>query len=144
MEVIARHPYGVQRHHGEKRVSLLDDPESNLRELKTALAQMTECDWRTPGCKTCQSARHHKGWHSVECCVRVLPAIVPNTMWSVTATRGLLDTGGDEVRVDHELKRQKGSEKLAQKGSSSFSGISNVQQLMSRRCVVLTQRLKKQ
>ena len=33
-EVIALHPDGVQRHHGEWRVSPLDDPESNLRELK--------------------------------------------------------------------------------------------------------------
>ena len=66
-EVIALHPDGVQRHHGEWRVSPLDDPESNLRELKEALAQMTECDWRTPGCNTCQDVRHHKGWHSAEC-----------------------------------------------------------------------------
>ena len=52
-EVIALHPDGVQRHQGEWRVSPLNDPESNLRELKSALALMTECDWRTPGCKTC-------------------------------------------------------------------------------------------
>ena len=32
--MIALHPDGVQRHHGEWRVSPLDDPESNLRELK--------------------------------------------------------------------------------------------------------------
>ena len=51
-EVIALHPDGVQRHHGEWRVSLLDDPESNLRELKEAVALMTEGDWKTPGCKT--------------------------------------------------------------------------------------------
>ena len=75
-EVIALHPDGVQRHHGEWRVSPLDDPESNLRELKAALALMTECDWRTPGCKTCQDVRYHKGWHSAECRVRVLPATV--------------------------------------------------------------------
>ena len=37
----------------EWRVSPLDDPESNLRELKGAPALMTEADWRTPGCKTC-------------------------------------------------------------------------------------------
>ena len=37
-EVVALHPDGVQRHHGEWRVSPLDDPESNLRELKSALA----------------------------------------------------------------------------------------------------------
>ena len=30
-DVIALHPDGVQRHHGEWRVSPLDDPESNLR-----------------------------------------------------------------------------------------------------------------
>ena len=86
-EMIALHPDGVQRHHGEWRVSLLDDPESNLREMKTAPAQMAECCWRTPVCKTCQSAQDHKGWHSVECRARVLPATVRNTMWSVTATR---------------------------------------------------------
>ena len=48
-EVIALHPYGVQRHHGEWRVSPLDDAESNLRELKSGVALMTEVDWRTPG-----------------------------------------------------------------------------------------------
>ena len=53
-EVIALHPDGVQRRHGEWRVSPMDDPESKLRELKSALALMTEVDWRTPGCKTCQ------------------------------------------------------------------------------------------
>ena len=35
-EVIALHPDGVQRHHGEWRVSPLDDPESNLRELNSS------------------------------------------------------------------------------------------------------------
>ena len=64
-EVIVLHPDGVQRHHGEWRVSPLDDPESNLRVLKSALALMTECDWRTPGCMTCQGVRYHKGWHFV-------------------------------------------------------------------------------
>ena len=33
-EVTALHPDGVQRHHGEWRVSPLDDPESNLRDFK--------------------------------------------------------------------------------------------------------------
>ena len=46
-EVIALHPDGVQRHPGEWCVSPLDDPESNLRELKSDLALMTEVDWRT-------------------------------------------------------------------------------------------------
>ena len=54
------HPGGVQRHHGEWRLSPLDDPESNLRELQSALALMAECDWRTLGCKTCQDVRYHK------------------------------------------------------------------------------------
>ena len=63
-EVTALHPDGVQRHHGEWRVSPLDDPESSL--WKNAPALMTEVGWRTPGCKTCQDLRHHKGWHSVE------------------------------------------------------------------------------
>ena len=66
-EVIALHPGGVQRHHGEWRVIPLDDLESNLRELKSSLALMTDVDWRTPGCKTCQDVRYHRGWHSVEC-----------------------------------------------------------------------------
>ena len=55
--MIALNPDGVQRHQDEWRVSPLDDPESKLRELTTALAQMTECDWKTPGCKKCQSAQ---------------------------------------------------------------------------------------
>ena len=84
-EVIALHPDGVQRHHGEWRVSPLDDPESNLRELKSALSLMTEVDWRTPGCKTCQDIRYHKGWHSVECRERLLPPTVPDTMWPVAS-----------------------------------------------------------
>ena len=66
-EVIALHPDVAQRHHGEWHVGPLDDPESNLLELKEALARMTECDWRTPGCKACQDVQHHKGWHSVVC-----------------------------------------------------------------------------
>ena len=33
-EGIALHPDAVQRHHGEWRVSPLDDLESNLRDLK--------------------------------------------------------------------------------------------------------------
>ena len=90
-EVIALHPDGVQRHHGEWRVSPLDDPKSNLRELKSALALMTEVDWRTPGCKTCQDIRYHKGWHSAECRERVLPPTVPDTMWPVGHRNPLLD-----------------------------------------------------
>ena len=33
-EVIARHPCGVQRHHGEWRLSPLDDSDSDLRDMK--------------------------------------------------------------------------------------------------------------
>ena len=106
-EVTALHPDGVQRHHGEWRVSPLDDPESNLRELKSALALMTECDWRTPGCKTCQDVRYHKDWHSVECRERVPPTTVPDSMWPVATTKRLLDTGADDARDDHESKRHK-------------------------------------
>ena len=122
-EVIALSPYGVQRHHGEWRLSPLDDSESDLHEMKTALAQMAKCDWRTPVCKTCQSAQDHKGWHSVECRAGVLPTTVPNTMCSVTATRGLLNAGPDDARVDHESKRQKSARTPAQQESSSISGI---------------------
>ena len=46
------------------RVSPVDDLESNLRELESALALMTECDWRTLGCKRCQDVRYHRGWLS--------------------------------------------------------------------------------
>ena len=69
--MIALHPDGVQRHHGEWRVSPSDDP-SNLRELKSAPALMTQVDRRTPGCKTWQDIRYQKGWHSAECRERVL------------------------------------------------------------------------
>ena len=72
-EVIALRPDGVQRHHGEWRVRPLDDPEWNLRELKEALPQMTDCDWRTPNRKTCQDVRYHKGWHSAEGRETILP-----------------------------------------------------------------------
>ena len=105
-EVIALHPDGVQRHHGEWRVSPLDDSESNLRELKSALALMTEVDWRTPGCKTCQDVRYHEGWHSVECRERVLLPTVPGTMWPVATTKRLLDTGADDARDDHEATQK--------------------------------------
>ena len=114
-EAIALHPDGVQRHHGEWRVSPLEDPESILRELKSALALMTECDdWRTPSCKTCQDVRYHKGWHSGECRERVLLATVPDTMWPV-ATKRLLDTGADDKRDDLESKRHKDSQDSARK-----------------------------
>ena len=130
-EVIALHPDGVQRHHGEWRVSPLDDPESNLRELKSALALMTEVDWRSPGSKTCQDIRYHKGWHSVECRERVLPPTVPDTMWPVASTKRHLDTGADDARDDHESKRHKNSDNtvpMAQEPSSG-SGVkrSNVE-----------------
>ena len=105
-EVIALRPDGVQRHHGEWRVSPLDDPESNLRELKSALAHD---DWRTPCCKTCQDVRYHKVWHSVECRERVLPTTVPDTMWPVAITKQLLDTGADDAGDDHESKQHKSS-----------------------------------
>ena len=106
-EVIALHPDGVQRHHGEWRVSPLDDRESNLREMKSALALMSEVDWRTPGCKTCQDVQYHKGWPSAECRERVLPPTVPDTMLPVASTKRLLDNGTDDARDDHESKRHK-------------------------------------
>ena len=114
-EVIALHPDGVQRHHGEWRVSPLGDPESNLRELKEALALMTECDWRTPGCKTCQEIRCHKGWHSAEC--------RENTVWPVATTKRLLDTGADDARGDHEAKRIKDDATPIVQEPSSGSGL---------------------
>ena len=128
-EVIALHPDGVQRHHGEWRVSPLDDPELNLRELKAALALMTECDWRTPGCKTCQDTRYPKGWHSAECRERVLPATVPDTMWPVVTTKRLLDTGADDARNEHEAKRHKDDALPMEQEPSSSSGVkrSNVE-----------------
>ena len=121
-EVIAWHPHGIQRHHGEWRVSPLDDPESNLRELKSALALTTEVDWRTPGCKTCQDIRYHKGWHSVECRERVLPTTVPDTMWPVASTKRLVDTGADDARDDHESKRHKNSDDTVPMAQEPSSG----------------------
>ena len=44
-------------------------------------------------------------------------------MWSVTSTKRLLDIGTDDVRDDHESKRQKGAETLKQQEASSSSGI---------------------
>ena len=58
----------------------------------------------------------------MECRARVLAATVPNTMWSVTPTRGLLNTP-DDARVGHELKRHRGAETPAQQESSFCSGI---------------------
>ena len=84
--------------------------ESNLRELKGALALMTDVDCRTPGRKTCQDVRYQNGWHSAECRERVLPPTVPDTMWPVASTKRLLDTGADDARDDHESKRHKNSE----------------------------------
>ena len=106
-------------------MSPLDDPESNLRELKSALALMTGCDWRKPGCKTCQDVRYHKGWHSAECRERVLPARVPDTMWLVAATKRLLNVVADDALDYHESKRHKSSddtEPTAQEPSSG-SGV---------------------
>ena len=121
-EVIALHPDGVQRHHGEWRESPLDDLESNLRELKSALALMTEVDWRTLGCKTCQDTRRHKGWHSAEFRERVLPPTVPDTMWLVATTKRLLDTGADDARDDHESKRHKNSDDIVPMAQEPSSG----------------------
>ena len=66
--VIALHPDRVQRHHGEWRVSPLDDPESNLRKLKIALPLITECS--TPRllayCKMPdESVSCDRAWHDV-------------------------------------------------------------------------------
>ena len=83
--MIALNPDGVHRHQDEWRVSPLDDPESNLRELTTALAQMTECDWRTPGCKKCQSAQISQGLACAE------HDVVSH------GTRRLLNTGPDDA-----------------------------------------------
>ena len=82
---------------------------------------MTVVDWRTPGCKTCQDVRYHKGWHSVGCRERVLPPTLPDTMWPVASTKRLLDTGEDDVHDDHESKRHKISDDtlpMAQEPSS--------------------------
>ena len=117
-EVIALHPDGMQRHHGDP----LDDPESNLRELKSALALMTEVDWRTPGCKTCQDVRYHKGWHCAECRERVLPAKASDTMWPVATTKRLLDTGADDAHDDHESKRHTDSDDTVPMAQEPSSG----------------------
>ena len=119
-EVIALHPDGVQRHHGEWRVSPLDDLEANLRELKCALALMTECDWRTLGCKTCQDVRYHK--HSAECRERALLATVLDTVWPHATTKRLLDTGADDARDDHESKRHKCSDDIVSMAQELSSG----------------------
>ena len=93
-----------------------------MRELKSALALMTEVDWRTLGCKTCQDIRYHKGWHTAECRERVLPPTVPDMMWPVASTKRLLDTGADDARDDHELKRHKNSEDTVPMAQEPSSG----------------------
>ena len=114
------HPDRV--HHGEWRESPLDDPESNLRELKNALALMSEVDWRTPGCKTCWDIRYRKSWHSAECRERVLPPTAPDTMWPVASTKRLLDTGPDDARDDHEPKGHKNSDDTVPMAQEPSSG----------------------
>ena len=94
-----------------------------MRELKSALALMTECDWRTPGCKACQDVRYHKGWNSVACRERVLPTTVLDTMWLVATTKRLLDTGADDARAIHEAKRLKDDATPTLQEPSSGSGI---------------------
>ena len=107
--IVCVHPNGVQRHHGEWRVSPLGDPESNLRVLKSALALMTECDCRTPGCKTCQDVRYHKGWHFLQRYgTRCGLLRQRNDIWTL-------------ARDDHESKRHKSSDDsvpMAQEPSS--------------------------
>ena len=77
------------------RVDNSTGADDGLRLENSWLQEVSECSNIT------------KGWHSVECYARVLPANVPNTKWSVMATRRLLHTGPDDARVDHELKRHK-------------------------------------
>ena len=76
---------------------------------------MTECDWRTHACKTCQDVQYHNGWHCAECRERVLPATVPDTMWLVATTKRVLDTGADDARDYHDLKRHIDSQDSARK-----------------------------
>ena len=83
---------------------------------------MTECDWRTPGRKTCQDVWCRKGWHSMECRERVLLATVPDTMWPVATTKRLLDTGADDARDDHESKRHKSSDDTVPMAQEPSSG----------------------
>ena len=92
-----------------KRV-LTDACEQMHKEMiQRALALMTEYDWRTLGCKTCQDVRYHKVWHSAECRERVLLATVPDTTWPVATTKRLLDTTAEDARDDHLSKRHKSS-----------------------------------
>ena len=85
-------------------MSPLDDPESNLRELKSALALITEVDWRTLDCKTCQDVRYitmvSTLWNENEF---LLPT-VPDTMW-FASTKRLLHIVADDARDDHETKQ---------------------------------------
>ena len=62
-EVIALYPDGMQRHHGEWRVSPLDDLESNLRELKSALA-LDGCRLANTWVQDVSVCAIHKGSHS--------------------------------------------------------------------------------
>ena len=74
-------------------------------------------DWRTPGCKTCQDVRHHKGWHS-----RVLPATVPDTMKFVATQKRFLDTCADDAGDNHESKRHKSFDDIVPMAQEPLSG----------------------
>ena len=121
--MIALHPDGVQRHHGEWRVSSLDEPESNLRVEQWSCAD--------------GGVRLSKTWlQDVSGCAisqrlalcgmqRILPTTLPDTVLLVATTKRLLDTGADDARDDHESKRHKDSDDtvpMAQEPCSS-SGV---------------------
>ena len=97
--VIALRHDGVQRQDDEWRLRPLDDPESNLRKLKSALALMRECVRKTFGCKTCQSVQCHTFWHTAKCRTRVFRDTVSDTMWSVTATNKILNSGTENAET---------------------------------------------
>ena len=89
------HPDGVQRHHGEWRVRPLYDRARDITRV---------------------GILRHVGQE-------FFPATVPDTIWPVTSPKGLLDTGPDDVREDHEPKRQKSDETPTRQEPSSGSGI---------------------
>ena len=114
--------WSVQRHLGEWRVSPCDDPESNWRELKEALAQMTNAIGGHMGAKLVRTCGI-KGWHAAVCREKVLLATVFDTVWPVATTKRLLDIGADDARGDHEAKRRKDDATPTLQEPSSGSGV---------------------
>ena len=86
-------------------------------------ALMTEVDWRTPRCKTCQDIRHLTKVGTLQNAENeFFLRRLPDMMWPVASTKRLLDTGADDARGDHESKRHKNSDDTVPMAQEPSSG----------------------